>query len=101
MEKAVAINALVALAHDTRLSIFRTLVTHNPSGLPAGKISEMLELPSATLTFHLKLLKQAGLIACVRHGRSLVYSAKTNTVDSLTQYLQEDCCLKGVIDDTE
>jgi DNA-binding transcriptional ArsR family regulator len=94
MEKSDAVDALAALAQDTRLDIFRTLVEYQPAGLPAGKIGEMLELPGATLSFHLNQLKQAGLITSIREGRSLIYSANTDVVDELTQYLQEDCCSK-------
>ena len=96
MEKLDAVDALAALAQDTRLDIFRPLVEYQPAGLPAGKIGEMLELPGATLSFHLNQLKQAGLITSIREGRSLIYSANTDVVDELTQYLQEDCCSKSL-----
>ena len=96
MEKTDAVDALAALAQETRLDIFRTLVEYRPAGLPAGKIGEMLELPGATLSFHLNQLKQAGLITSIREGRSLIYSANTDVVDELTQYLQEDCCSKSL-----
>ena len=96
MEKSDAVDALAALAQDTRLDIFRTLVEYQPAGLPAGKIGQMLELPGATLSFHLNQLKQAGLITSIREGRSLIYSANTDVVDELTQYLQEDCCSKSL-----
>ena len=72
------------------------LVEYQPAGLPAGKIGEMLELPGATLSFHLNQLKQAGLITSIREGRSLIYSANTAAVDELAQYLQEDCCSKSL-----
>ena len=98
MEKSDAVDALAALAQETRLDIFRTLVEYQPAGLPAGKIGEMLELPGATLSFHLNQLKQARLITSTREGRSLIYSANTDAVDELTQYLQEDCCSKSLDD---
>ena len=69
MEKSDAVDALAALAQDTRLDIFRTLVEYQPAGLPAGKIGEMLELPGATLSFHLNQLKQARLITSIRNWR--------------------------------
>ena len=95
MEKSDAANTLAALAQETRLDIFRTLVEYQPTGLPAGKIGELLELPGATLSFHLNQLKQARLITSIRKGRSLIYSANTDVVDELAQYLQEDCCSKS------
>lgn len=95
MEKHAAIAQLAALAQDTRLDIFRALVEYRPNGLPAGKIGEMLELPGATLSFHLSQLKQAGLISVERRGRSLIYAADTDAVDRLAAFLQENCCSKG------
>lgn len=94
MEKTAAVEALAALAQETRLDIFRTLVEYQPAGLPAGRIGEILALPGATLSFHLNQLKQAGLIASIREGRSLIYSANTDAVDALAQFLREDCCSK-------
>ncbi len=95
MEKDIAIVALAALAQETRLDIFRTLVEYQPTGLPAGRIGKVLQLPGATLSFHLNQLKQAGLINVERQGRSLIYSADTNAVDRLAAYLQENCCIRG------
>ena len=71
MEKPEAIAALGALAQDTRLDVFRLLVQAGPAGLPAGRIGESLGLPSATLSFHLNQLRQAGLAGFRREGRSL------------------------------
>jgi len=101
MEKTAAIEALAALAQETRLDIFRTLVEYRPAGLPAGKVGELLGLPGATLSFHLSQLKQAGLIDSTREGRSLIYSANTGAVDELAQFLQEDCCSKCLPGDEE
>lgn len=94
MENAAAIAQLAALAQDTRLDIFRTLVAYRPNGLAAGRIGQLLELPGATLSFHLNQLKQAGLVSVERRGRSLIYSADTDAVDRLTAFLQENCCSK-------
>jgi len=95
MEKDTAISALAALAQETRLDIFRTLVEYRPTGMPAGRIGELLQLPGATLSFHLNQLKQAGLIQVERQGRSLIYSADTDAVDRLAAFLQENCCSRG------
>jgi DNA-binding transcriptional ArsR family regulator len=63
MEKQLAISALAALAQETRLDVFRRLVRAGPEGLPAGAVGEALGVPSATLSFHLKELKNAGIVA--------------------------------------
>lgn len=93
MEKENAIAALAALAQETRLDIFRLLVQTGVEGMAAGLIGESLGLPSATLAFHLKELKNAGLVTFTRHGRSLVYAAAYPTMNALLAYLTENCCL--------
>ncbi|WP_036289631.1 helix-turn-helix transcriptional regulator [Methylosinus sp. PW1] len=92
MEKNDAIAALVALAHESRLDIFRLLMQAGPEGLPAGKISERLGLPSTTLSFHLNQLKHADLVTFRRDGRSLIYSAAYPVMNALLAYLTENCC---------
>jgi DNA-binding transcriptional ArsR family regulator len=92
MEKTGAIAALAALAHDTRLDIFRLLVRIGSEGLPAGQIAERLGLPAATLSFHLSQLKQAGLVTVRRESRSLIYAAEYAAMNGLLGYLTENCC---------
>jgi DNA-binding transcriptional ArsR family regulator len=92
MEKKAALAALAALAQESRLDIFRLLVRAGTDGTPAGRIGEELGLPSATLAFHLKELRTAGLATCTRHGRSLVYAAAYPTMNALLGYLTENCC---------
>ena len=92
MEKQDALAALAALAQETRLDVFRLLVRAGDEGLPAGAISEALDIPSATLSFHLKELKSAGVARCRREGRSLVYSADFGAMGALLRFLTENCC---------
>ena len=75
MKKSEVLAALAALAQESRLDIYRLLVQAGEGGLAAGKIGEELGLPSATLAFHLKELKHAGLVTFTREGRSLIYAA--------------------------
>jgi DNA-binding transcriptional ArsR family regulator len=92
MEKSAAIAALGALAQESRLDIFRLLVQAGTEGMPAGHIGERLGLPSATLAFHLKELKNAGLVTFERNGRSLIYTAVYPAMNALLGYLTENCC---------
>ncbi len=92
METNDAVTALSALAQETRLLIFRWLVERGPRGAPAGEIADEMGLPGATLSFHLSQLKQAGLLSCVREGRSLIYSANYPAMTDLMAYLTENCC---------
>jgi DNA-binding transcriptional ArsR family regulator len=92
MEKSAALAALAALAQESRLDIFRLLVEAGTAGLAAGRIGEHLGLPSATLSFHLNQLRQAGLITFRRDGRSLIYAAEYPAMNALLAYLTENCC---------
>ncbi|SFM91691.1 DNA-binding transcriptional regulator, ArsR family [Nitrosomonas communis] len=88
----VAIKALAALAHETRLTIFRTLVQAGASGLQAGQLAKKLSIPNATLSFHLKELAHAELVIARQESRFIYYSANFATMDSLLSYLTENCC---------
>ncbi len=92
MEKQDAISALAALAHETRLDVFRLLVQAGGEGLPAGAIADALRVPSATLSFHLKELKNAGVADCTRAGRSLIYRADFGAMQGLLGVLTDNCC---------
>jgi DNA-binding transcriptional ArsR family regulator len=95
MEKRAAIFALGALAQETRLDVYRLLVTQGPSGLPAGAIADRLGVLPASLTFHLKELQHAGLITQRRLGRQLIYAAEYGAMNELLAYLTENCCGRG------
>jgi len=87
-----AILSLAALAHETRLDIYRLLVEAGHGGLAAGSIAEHMALAAPTLSFHLRHLKHAGLVDCRREGRSLIYSADYDRMNGLVGYLTENCC---------
>jgi ArsR family transcriptional regulator, arsenate/arsenite/antimonite-responsive transcriptional repressor len=92
METKRAIEALGALAQETRLNVFRMLVQAGPAGMAAGKIGEALDLPPATLSFHLSGLARAGLVTSRQDGRFVIYSADFEVMNRLLAYLTEDCC---------
>jgi len=92
MKTGEAVKALAALAQDTRLAIYRLLVQQGPDGLPAGSIAERLDVPAATLSFHLKELTNAGMIESRQDGRFVYYSANYKQMNSLLGYLSENCC---------
>lgn len=95
MEKESVLTGLAALAQESRLDIFRLLVERGPDGLAAGDIGARLGLPAATLSFHLKELRRAGLVTCRRAGRSLIYAADFAAMRGLVGYLTENCCGGG------
>ena len=92
MDEALAVTALGALAQETRLRIFRLLVEAGPSGIAAGAISEALDVPPPTLSFHLAQMKHAGLVESRRDSRSLIYAADFTRMNALLGYLTENCC---------
>jgi ArsR family transcriptional regulator len=92
MESSTAIRALGALAHDTRLAIFRLLVQAGESGLPVGILGEKLDLAPATLSFHLAALRHAGIVTARRDGRTLYQAADYTVMNALVGYLTENCC---------
>jgi ArsR family transcriptional regulator len=92
METATAISSLAALAQETRLGIFRLLVGAGPSGLSVGEIGAELKVAPATLSFHLKELAYAGLVAARQEGRFIFYSANFERMNALVGFLTDHCC---------
>jgi DNA-binding transcriptional ArsR family regulator len=92
MKSKQAIDALGALAQETRLAIFRLLVRQAPEYLAAGTIAERLDIPAPTMSFHLAQLSRAGLVTSRREGRSILYAADYRGMNALLTYLTEDCC---------
>jgi ArsR family transcriptional regulator, arsenate/arsenite/antimonite-responsive transcriptional repressor len=90
-----AVTALAALAQETRLSIFRLLVEAGPEGVAAGRIAEMLEVPGATLSFHLKELARAGLVSTRQERQFIYYAVDFVRMAELMTFLTENCC-KGM-----
>lgn len=92
MKHTKAVDMLAALAHDTRLSIFKLLVRQGLEGLPAGAISKRLKKANSTLSFHLAHLTKVNLVKATRKSRSIIYTANYENIDSLLSYLTENCC---------
>jgi DNA-binding transcriptional ArsR family regulator len=92
MEEKAAVSALAALAQEARLRVFRALVGAAPQGLTPGALSAMLDVPASTLSFHLKELVHAGLVAAEREGRNLIYRPSLAQMNALLAYLTDHCC---------
>ena len=92
MEMTQAVGALAALAQETRLGIYRRLVEAGPDGLAAGRIGEAMQLPPATLSFHLAQLVRAGIARSRQDGRFVIYTADFPVMNDLVGYLTENCC---------
>ena len=92
MKTTQAVSALSALAQPSRLAAFRLLVEAGPEGMAAGEIGEKLDLPPATLSFHLAGLTRAGLAQSRQDGRFVIYSANFENMNALVAFLTENCC---------
>lgn len=92
MDQDSAIDALAALAHPTRLAVFRLLVRQMPKGVPALSIAHQLGAKPSTLSGHLSVLKRAGLLTSARHQREIRYCANLPAVNQLIGFLISDCC---------
>ena len=92
MEPDRVVTALGALAHETRLAIFRLLVERGPDGFAAGVIADKVGIAPSSLTFHLHQLMQAGLITQRRLSRQLIYATDFAAMNTLMAYLTDNCC---------
>ena len=92
MDKSDAIEALHALAQDTRLDVFRLLVKQGAEGMAAGDIAEALGVRQNTMSANLSVLAKAGMVRSEREGRVIRYFANFDGMRSLLAFLMEDCC---------
>ena len=92
MEKSSVLAVLSALAHDTRLDVFRLLVRAGPEGMTAGSLATALDIRSNTLSNNLVILSAAGLVRSAREGRAIRYFARMEQMRDLLGFLMEDCC---------
>src|SRR5262245_25718959 len=92
MDQRRALVSFAALSQETRLTIVRLLVRAGPDGVPAGDVAEQVKVSPSNVSFHLKELERAGLIAARREARSIIYSASYDTLSDLIAFLMKDCC---------
>ncbi len=92
MEPKDAVAALSALAHGSRLSVFRMLMQAGAEGIAAGEIARRLDVPPNTLSANLNILSHAGLIENRREGRTVIYTARYVQMTELLEFLIHDCC---------
>lgn len=92
MEIDKAASQLAELGHTTRLGIYRALVRSGRSGLPVTDIQHVLNVPGSTLSHHISRLIRVGLVKQVREGRVLRCYAQFEQLDSLLDFLKEECC---------
>jgi ArsR family transcriptional regulator len=92
MDENQTIAALAALAQPTRLQTFRLLVEKEPDGVPAGELARLVGVPQNTMSAHLSILANAGLVTGERQSRSIIYRVDLKHFRELMLYLLQDCC---------
>jgi DNA-binding transcriptional ArsR family regulator len=84
-----------ALGNEARLRIMRLLLTAHPDGLVVGEIQDELEIPNSTLSHHLDKLRNEGLVEVTREGTFLRYTANTEGLREILQFLYAECCTRN------
>jgi ArsR family transcriptional regulator len=84
-----------ALGAEPRLQILRLLLAAHPSGMVAGEVQEELGIPASTLSHHFEKLKQVGLVNVRRESTFLWYSADTDALREVLNFLYEECCTRS------
>jgi len=92
MDLSTTVKALGALSQESRLEAFRLLVRNGSEGMAAGEIARALNIPHNTMSSHLSILANAGLIGSRRVSRSIIYSIDFDGTRELLSFLMEDCC---------
>jgi DNA-binding transcriptional ArsR family regulator len=84
-----------AMGTEARLRIMQLLLSAHPDGLVVGEIQEELEIPNSTLSHHLEKLKNEDLVNVKRESTFLRYSANTETLQEILQFLYAECCTRN------
>lgn len=92
MQTAIAAKCLAELGHETRLNIFRFLVRKGHHGVPVGDIQAALDVPGSTLSHHITRLVSVGLVVQRREGRTLYCVPQYDQLNTLVDFLKEECC---------
>ncbi len=92
MDNKAAAHAFIALGQETRLNIFRLIVQRGNKGLCPSQMQELLGVPAATLSFHLRELVSSGLLSVERQSRNLIYRPNADFTNHLLEFLVDNCC---------
>lgn len=84
-----------AMGTEARLRIMQLLLSAHPEGLVVGEIQEELEIPNSTLSHHLDKLRNEGLVEVRRESTFLRYTANTESLQELLQFLYAECCTRN------
>jgi len=84
-----------AMGTESRLRIMQLLLSAHPDGLVVNEIQEELDIPNSTLSHHLDKLRNEGLVNVRRESTFLHYTANTEALQRLLQFLYAECCTRN------
>jgi ArsR family transcriptional regulator, arsenate/arsenite/antimonite-responsive transcriptional repressor len=84
-----------AMGAEPRLRIMQLLLSAHPEGLVVGDMQQELDIPGSTLSHHLDKLKNEGLVQVKRESTFLRYTADTEALQELMQFLWLECCTRS------
>jgi len=84
-----------AMGNEARLRIMQLLLTAHPEGLVVSEIQNELEIPNSTLSHHLDKLRTEDLVHVQRESTFLRYTANTEALQELLQFLYAECCTRS------
>src|SRR6202171_6136186 len=84
-----------AMGTEPRLRIMQLLLSAHPEGLVVGEIQSELEIPNSTLSHHLDKLKNEDLVLVRRESTFLRYTANTEALQQVLQFLYAECCTRN------
>ncbi len=84
-----------AMGTEARLRIMQLLLSAHPEGMVVGEIQEELDIPNSTLSHHLDKLRNEGLVQVRRESTFLRYTANTDALQELLQFLYAECCTRN------
>ncbi|HEX6802247.1 MAG TPA: metalloregulator ArsR/SmtB family transcription factor [Terriglobales bacterium] len=84
-----------AMGSEPRLRIVQLLLKAHPQGLVVSEIQDELGIPSSTLSHHLDKLRNEGLVNVRRESTFLRYTANSEALQELLQFLFAECCTRN------
>ena len=84
-----------AIGTEARLRIMQLLLAAHPEGMVVGEIQDELEIPGSTLSHHLEKLRSEDLVRVRRESTFLRYTANTDALQELLQFLYAECCTRN------
>jgi len=84
-----------AMGTEARLRIMQLLLAAHPDGLVVSEIQEELDIPNSTLSHHLDKLKSEDLVNVTRESTFLRFTANTEALQEILQFLYAECCTRN------